>query len=135
MNALIDLKQRTLGLGRGLLEEGRGGLGHKSVCTKNGLIRFSQRQIPYFPTMVTSVGGGGGSSDGCHPWPWGPAPHCLQTALPPGAGSAPSHTQNCPLMSTGTTVFVRLSTGSSTDGGPGIRVVTTAVNSLSRQEE
>ena len=37
-------------------EEG-GGLGPKSVCTKNGPIRFSQWEIPFCPTMVTLVWG------------------------------------------------------------------------------
>ena len=39
---------------------GGGGLGLKRVCTKNGPTRVSQRQISFFPAMVTLVGGEGG---------------------------------------------------------------------------
>ena len=38
---------------------GRGGLGPKRLCTKNGPTRFSLLQNLSFPTMVTLVGGGG----------------------------------------------------------------------------
>ena len=43
----------------------------KSLCTKNGPIRFSQSLIACFPTMVTLVGGGGGGrrSEGGTPPP------------------------------------------------------------------
>ena len=49
-------------LAREVLEEGRGGgggLGPKSLRTKNGPIRFSLMQISVFPTMVPLVGVGG----------------------------------------------------------------------------
>ena len=39
----------------------RGGLGPKSVCTKNGPTRFSELQISFFPTMAALVWGGGGA--------------------------------------------------------------------------
>ena len=48
---------------RDVLEErkGEGGvLGPKSLCIKNGPIRFSQWQISFFPTMVTLVWREGG---------------------------------------------------------------------------
>ena len=37
----------------GVVVGGGGDLGPKSLCTKNGLTRFSQRQISFCPTMVT----------------------------------------------------------------------------------
>ena len=45
-------------------EEGSGGLGPKVLCTIKGPIRFSQRYISFFPTMVPLVwkGGGGGAA-------------------------------------------------------------------------
>ena len=59
-----DLRPRGLvrGGGGGLEERTGGGgvgLGPKSLCTKIGPARFSQRQTSFFPTMVTLVGGGG----------------------------------------------------------------------------
>ena len=45
-----------------MLEKRRGGgLGPKSLCTKNDRIRFSQLYIPLFPTVVTLVWAGGGT--------------------------------------------------------------------------
>ena len=46
-------------------------MGPKSLCTKNGLTRFSQHYISFFSAVVTLVGDGGGvptpSSDGVRP--------------------------------------------------------------------
>ena len=50
---------------------GEGGVGPKSLCTKNGPIRFSQRYISFFGTMVTWVGGVEGV------WGEGSPPHPL----------------------------------------------------------
>ena len=40
-------------------------MGPKSVCTKNGPTRFSQRQILFVPTMVTLVWRGPRGGGGC----------------------------------------------------------------------
>ena len=46
--------------------EGGGGLGPKSVGTKNGPTGFSQRQLSFSPTMVPLVWGGGGAPHTVH---------------------------------------------------------------------
>ena len=52
-----------MGCSREVLKGGggrrRGDLGPKSLCTKNGLTRFSLLKMSFFPTMVTLVWGGG----------------------------------------------------------------------------
>ena len=46
---------------------GRGGLGPKKFCTKNGPTRFSLFQITFFPTVVTLIWRGGGFPGGGYP--------------------------------------------------------------------
>ena len=55
--------------GQGSVQRGGGGLGPKSLCTKNGLTRFSQRQISFFPRWPLWSEREGGSRWGAPPPP------------------------------------------------------------------